>query len=545
MKALGGAVALFVLIAVVVTWPQAARVATHASDHQDVYFNMWRMGWMAHAVVSPEATLLDGNIFFPARNSLLFSDAMPVASTVSMPLLWLGVPPVLVHNLVLFAGILLSAVGMFVLARALTGSAAAGVTAGVIFGFASYRFEHYSHMELQWSVWIPWTFWALERVRQQGRWQDGIALGVFLALQFMSSIYYGIYLALLVSIVVVCSLLVDFSRRRQLRMQFAALATAGAVTLVLCIPYAGPYMEVRPTLGPRGVGEVAQFSARPSSYLAASPSNVLYGRITEHLGGQEKRLFPGTLALLLAGLAVVWRRSPRALIYIVGLLAAFELSLGTNGLTYPFLYAHAPGFSALRAPARLGIFVLFFLAALAAFAHASLAQWVQPRRARLVAAGIWIVLVAEYCVAPLDLVPYPNRAPPLYAWLATQPRGLVAELPMPMAHVLPGDDARYAYMSTFHWQPLINGYSGYYPASYLKTLERLRRIRATDDSVGVLRRTGVKYVIVHFVSWDQEESIAAAMVLYRDPTVQVVGQFDDGRGIAIVFRLDDEENQSR
>ncbi len=147
---------------------------------------------------------------------------------------------------------------------------------------------------------------------------------LFLALQFLSSIYYGIYLALLVSIVVVCSLLVDFSRRRQLRTQLGALAMAGVVALILCIPYAGPYLRVRPTLGPRGVGEVARFSAEPSSYLAASPTNVLYGRITEPLGEQEKRLFPGTLALLLAGLAVVWRRSPGALIYIVGLVAALN-----------------------------------------------------------------------------------------------------------------------------------------------------------------------------------------------------------------------------
>ena len=543
MRALGKAIALFILVAVVVTWPQAVRIATDAGDHHDVYFNMWRMGWLAHAATSPTATILDGNIFHPERNTLMFSDAMPVASMIAMPMLWLGFPPVLVHNLVLLAGILLSAIGMFVLARSLTGSAAAGATAGVVFGFASYRFEHYSHMELQWSVWIPWAFWALERVRQHGRPRDGIALGIFLALQFMSSIYYGIYLALLVSVVVTCALLLEFSRKRPLRLQLTSLGVAALVALVLCLPYAVPYLSVRPSLGPRGISEVASYSAKPSSYLAASPTNFLYGELTEHLGGQEKRLFPGALALLLAGVGVFWRRSPRAVIYVVGVIAAFELSLGANGLIYPLLYDHAPAFSSLRAPARFAIFVLFFLAALAAFGHATLAQRL-PSRARLIAAVIWIILVAEYCVAPLDLVPYPNQAPPLYAWLARQPRGLVAELPLPIADVLPGDDARYAYMSTFHWQPLVNGYSGYYPGSYLKTLERLRRIRP-GHSVGVLRRTGVKYVIVHFVSWDPQESIRAAMVLYKDPTVKVVGQFDDGRGIALVFELAEQEAQGK
>lgn len=32
--------ALFTLLTVVMTWPQARQLATHATDHQDVYFNM-------------------------------------------------------------------------------------------------------------------------------------------------------------------------------------------------------------------------------------------------------------------------------------------------------------------------------------------------------------------------------------------------------------------------------------------------------------------------------------------------------------------------
>ena len=197
---------LFVVVAVVVSWPQAAYLATHASDHHDVYFNMWRFAWFAHAAADPGAALLDGNIFFPERNTLTFSDAMPVPAVCALPLLWLGLQPVLVHNIVLFAGILLSAMGIFVLARSLTGSAAAGATAGIVFAFAPYRFEHFWHMELQWTVWMPWAFWALERIRQSGRWRDGVALGIFVGLQFLSSIYYGIYLCVLMAIAVVCSL---------------------------------------------------------------------------------------------------------------------------------------------------------------------------------------------------------------------------------------------------------------------------------------------------------------------------------------------------
>ena len=62
-------------------------------------------------------------------------------------------------------------VAMFVLARYLTGSRAAGVIAGIVFAFAPYRFEHYMHMELQWTMWMPLAFLGAAphaRHRQRG-----------------------------------------------------------------------------------------------------------------------------------------------------------------------------------------------------------------------------------------------------------------------------------------------------------------------------------------------------------------------------------------
>jgi len=59
------AVALFALLTVVMTWPQAPRLATAAEEHQDVFFNMWRFAWVAHAISTAPFHILDGNIFYP------------------------------------------------------------------------------------------------------------------------------------------------------------------------------------------------------------------------------------------------------------------------------------------------------------------------------------------------------------------------------------------------------------------------------------------------------------------------------------------------
>ena len=117
---------------------------------------------------------------------------------------WLGLPPVLVHNLLLLGAIVSSAVGMFVLARHLTGSAGAGVVAGMVFAFVPYRFEHYMHMELQWTMWMPWAFWALHRTFETRSWKFGLLTGLFVSLQMLSSIYYGVFLAMLLGVIAAC-----------------------------------------------------------------------------------------------------------------------------------------------------------------------------------------------------------------------------------------------------------------------------------------------------------------------------------------------------
>jgi len=526
---------LFTLLTVVMTWPQAARLTTDAWQHEDVFFNMWRLGWFAHALATSPGHVLDGNIFYPESRTLTYSDAMVVESIIAAPMLLTGVPPVLVHNLMLLGGIVLSAAGIFVLAARLTGSRAAGVTAGIVFAFVPYRFDHYMHLELQWTVWIPWTFWALHRTFDTGALRDAVLLGLFIALQFMSSIYYGLFLVVLVG---VCALfLLCAVRRGQMPSRMAALVVAVATVAVLIVPYAIPYVETRRTLGPRPEQQIVMFSARPSSYRAATDTNYLYGDRSARIGRPERRLFPGVLPLLLAVVGLLlYSPTNQVLMYLIGLATAFEMSFGLKGYTFRFLYQHVPAFDGLRAPARLGIFVAFFLALLAAYGQAALQQVLGRRMQRALIVVIPAVLLLEYWVAPLPLTPYPTASPPLYQWLKTQPVGVVAEFPMPQPDESPAHEPRYEYMSTFHHMPIINGYSGYYPDSYLA---RLYRLRGMPDGAALqtLVAENVRYVIVHRGLYRKGTADQVYWALKGHSRFREVGHFDDGLGGADVFAV--------
>ena len=77
---------------------------------------------------------------------------------------------------------------MFTLARYLSRRSGAAILAGLVFAFAPYRFGHIMHMELQWAMWIPWAFWAMQRTLDTGRLKFGLLTGAFIALQIGSSI---------------------------------------------------------------------------------------------------------------------------------------------------------------------------------------------------------------------------------------------------------------------------------------------------------------------------------------------------------------------
>jgi hypothetical protein len=524
-----GVTLLVAAMIVFMTWPQVATLATHAYDHYDVYFNLWRLGWVQRALTTAPARLFDGNIFYPEPRALTFSDAMIVEGVIGTPLAMIGLPPVLVHNLLLLGAILASAVGMFVLVRHLTGSAGAGVAAAVIFAFAPYRFDHFMHMELQWTVWMPWAFWALHRTFEHGFWRDGLLTGLFVSLQMLSSIYYGVFLVLLLGLVTLLLLLA--TPRGQLVRSFSRLVPAAVVVFLLCGVYALPYVATRAEVGDRGMNEVSMFSARPSSYLVATPDNIVYGKAFASRGRTERRLFPGLLAVTLAIVGLFSGRGPTVTIaYLLALVLAFELSLGLSGYSYRFLLNHVSMFGGFRALARLGIFVVFFVAVLAGYGYSAIADAQRTVGRRILFAVVVGALLMEYRVRPLKLVPYANDAPPLYAWLAEQPRGVVAELPL-------GDfDPEISYFSTFHWQPIVNGYSGYKPASYLSRLEAVAGF-PDERALRRLRQDNVRYLVVHLSRYPADEAVIiidALKVYYR---LRELGRWFDGAGEAVVFAI--------
>ena len=60
------------LMACYLTWPQCLYLTTRVANHDDAFFSIWRLGWIAHALKVDPTHLYDANIFYPEPNTLAY-----------------------------------------------------------------------------------------------------------------------------------------------------------------------------------------------------------------------------------------------------------------------------------------------------------------------------------------------------------------------------------------------------------------------------------------------------------------------------------------
>jgi len=490
-------VAGFAVLTIVLTYPQARYLTSGVGIHFDSLFNVWRLAWVAHQLPRDPLHLFDANIFFPERATLAYSDAMLLPGVALAPLAWLGMSPITIYNLVLLASFVSSATAAAILGWRLTRRVEAGVIAGMIFGFAPHRFEHFTHLELQLNWWMPLAFLALQDALTTARARSYAALAVLLSLQVLSCIYHGLFL-------VVC--LIGAAAAVMIMRQAASLGrhVPGVAWLAMAVAvfflYSLPYRGNRQVVGERPLWEIADYSAVPANFLAAHPDNVLYGAVTSRFGHAELYLFPGVIAAALAAIGVFSHRRSVVAVWLVTLWFAIELCLGMNGWLYPVLYDHLEVFHGLRVPGRAGILVILSLAALAALGVELALTRLRGRGGRIALVTVLVVGMAAESRSRV-LVTEIGQPSTGYRLLQRLPAAVVLELPVEVPERLsPWPETLYMYYSTAHWKKLINGYSGFYPPIYGRTLESLRSF-PDRSSLARLERLGVTHVILHREGW--------------------------------------------
>ena len=496
----------FALLTIVHTWPLAASPATSSRyDNSDAMLNEWAIAWVGHQIATDPLHLFDANVFFPERNTLAYSEAMLVQGVLGAPLLWLGAPTLLVYNLVLMAGFTLTGWATCMVGARWTGSWAAGAAAGIVAAFNAHTLTRLPHLQALHVEFLPLALAALDTVLRQPTPRHALKLSLWFVLQALTSIYLLVFSAF----AMVAAALVrprDWTGRRFVPAA-SCLALAAGVSVVVLWPYLQPYWQVHREQGlARSLTDVQMYSASWKDYLS-TPSRVHFNAWS-HRWFTGAALFPGLVATALAGVAIARRvawRDPRARMCLAAGICGVLLSFGIKLPGYETLYHLLPPLQAVRAVSRFGYLGTMAIGFLAAFGLVELRKRFTIAQRPAAAGALLVILALEPMVAPVRFTPF-SGVSTIYESLASEPDAVVVELPMPGGFGWFGN-AHYMINSTQHWRPMLNGYSGFAPASFN---EHVRALATFPDraALAALAQIGVTHIFVQSDGYTAEQHAA-------------------------------------
>ncbi len=523
----------FLLLSIAWTWPLATRLWSripHAPG--DPVLNIWILWWNTQAVPFSDAWW-SPPIFYPMHGAFGLSEHLAGIAAFTAPFHFVGLTPIAAYNVALILCGFLSGYFAFLLGRSLTGSAAAGLVAGVAFAIAPYRASQLSHLQVLTSQWMPLALFAMHQHLDDGRRRWLVLFAAAWLLQALSNGYYLLFFPLLVGLWLLWFVKWRTSARRGL-----AIAGTFAATSLLLAPVLLRYHEIQSGLGlRRSLGEMVMFSANLRSFI--QPADLLRFWPSLPVATQEDNLFPGVTVVvltLLGAAACVWRGRLReavahrsaGLFYAGSAILLWWLCLGpANATQSPWLHPYGlltwlPGFEGLRVPARFTMVATLCISLSAAIAAARLAPVAGWRR---LGAG---ALIAVGLFADGWIEPMPLSAPPPRAIVTAPPNAVVLELPAEESVNIVA-----MYRAILHRRPLVNGYSGYTPPHFDLLTHALHR---GDPSILTHFARGRTLVVIVHRRLDADG-------FWRRLVEQAGGRLQEESGVGPVFVVPTQPRQ--
>ena len=459
---------LYALLTIAMTYPAVLFLRTRVmGGPEDNFHFLWELWYVAHALFDlHKSPFFDPDVFVPFGYSLIRNQDLSPGTVLLFSPLTHFFGEVFTYNFLILGSFVLTAFGVYLLARELWANRAAAVLAGIIVGFCPYRFAHAEgHLSIVSTEWIPFFFLYLERLISKPRPKNAILVGVFFGLSAWSTWYYFFMVPIAATFYVAFRIHWRAPAKELRHLLELGLISAG-VALAFVLPFLIPYYLAThgAVVDYRGPGESQAFAAAVADYIIPPETHFLWGHQVSQLWRNganglwqsEWQLYLGAAALFLAAAGAFHRRRRVVVALIAMALGCLLFSFGpgiyfthpsplnsqTNNVALSpipapgLLLQQLPGFNNLRGWARLGFFVQLSVGLLAAAGLARLLGWMKERlhahnSVQLgVAAIVMGLAVFDFFPRPAEMSPVAQR--PVDEWLSKQPgKFAFMEYPIP------------------------------------------------------------------------------------------------------------------
>ncbi len=480
----------------------------------DRLYSMWTLAWSSHTLSTHPTHLADGNIYFPVPDALFYGPTGFGALPLFAPVYLLSGSAVGAINITFLASIALTAWILHLLVHRWTGSHLAGAVAACSL-FANGWLT---------CVFVPTTphlavlqYWPLI---------IGAAAAPAASLGATFTLWALVLVQCLTDVVYVApALLAPLALLGVVRLARRATRGAGMSLLLVVLLAAASLLPIY-----RAHWRVAAANPRLSqqAFWREDPAGTT---LPQDLFSAVRPVFISPLATLLlaAGVLVVRRhggvhddeerRGWRAGLLWTGAggllsLGPYVEAPGLGRLPTPqgVLSRFMPALGRVRIPSRLGVAGMFGLAILCGLSFAAVSRGLGRRLGDgLVGRGATVLLAAVIAwgmVAhtgglapnPPDNVVSASARPSATIVRALLSRGgPVVEVPpgTELSITDPRPQAQAIFHSIDHWQPLLNGYSSYYPQGFVERMTLAAALPERSAFDRLVAETGLRLVWVH------------------------------------------------
>ncbi len=422
----------------------ATQIDTTSYDFHDSFIFMWNFWWMKEAVGSGYSPLRTDAIFYPEGTSLAFHSYPLPYSLATIPVQFLspGLDGLATSfNLIVFASFVLSGFGAYRLALFVTGSRAGAMVAGLVYAFMPFHLLNAARLHVVALEFLPFYVLALLRLEASPNFRNAFRLGLWLALNYYTSLEYALYLVLFSFVRLAWLVLVErgvLTRDYFSRLVFAAfcfILVAGPLIYEQARVYwlSGGQTIVCP------VDEAIAWSPAVASWVTPSRGHPLYGDLFAFAGsyrdgrttGMRSETALNFTTLVLAAIGCWGSARDRRWFWVLAFLAFLILSLGPylrvtgtwmTKVPMPWLalYEMLPPFRGGREPARFFPLAMLMITLPAALGVRGLCRATTNPRSALA-----ITAVAALFVLFEDLIRWPveriePKVHPFYERLASE-----------------------------------------------------------------------------------------------------------------------------
>jgi hypothetical protein len=524
------------------TWPLAAVIDTllpgiHRPLDCDRHLSAWAMAWSSRALVEGPWAIADANIYHPAENTLFYGQAGLGALPYFMPAFLSTGNPVLALNLTLVGGLVVTACLFHLVVRHWTGSSLAGFAAGAT--FLSNRFV------LGYVPTAPYLaalqflpIIALLASRRHERMRDALLLVPLVVVQCLTDpVHVSAGVLGVLGVLAGARMLTPGGRAAGLRLGVALLAS-----LVLLLPVYAGYartMASEPDLREQTVWKNPTVPVQSPTYLVGQHGAHTVAPITIALVGAAVVSLALRRGRSQAGAPPPQAWVAGALWYGVGCLLAlgpwFSIAGHTIATPLHHLVQAVPSIGVLRVPHRAGYAALTGTSLLAGLAVGEIVRRIRAASRNtlpgyvgacligglvvLVAAGLYFDAGAGNEPPATWSVYAPPPAPPALVEALRADPGPVLEIPagFEQERLSPRLHAEAMFRSIAHRQPILNGYSSYFPAGFPELMTLAASLPGEDALAQLRTRSGLRWIWLHAYRLQARQRDAWNAALAADP----------------------------